>query len=132
MRRLTLAALLATAMHAGESYREGKLLEQAEYTGKDGKRAYVCVESHNPDRILIGRAKRVEGRLHPGQPVLLKYDDENLWVRTLHGKTVRLQQDYLTRAFMAGSPCEQVVEAAFARMEHPQKTLRTRLPAQFK
>jgi hypothetical protein len=104
---------------ASGSYKEGTLLESAG--------SYVCVEARAPDRILIAAARKPSD-INPlkGKAVLIKYDDEYVWLRPPHGRTLRLRQDYLTRAFTAGSPCEEVVEAAWKRLTAPPKKLLVR------
>ncbi len=129
------AALLIPALlsSAGHNVKTGQLLAYADLSSAQGKKSYVCVEVHNPDRILIGAALRSHWRGNPrtlkpltGKPVLVRYDDEDLWVRAPGRAPGRLHQDYLTRAFPPDSPCEQVVEAAWARLNAPPKTLHVR------
>ena len=119
------SALLAAGICLGAaSYKPGTLLEYADHQGH----SYYCIEAHDPDHLLIGHATHAQLKSQMGKPVLLKYDDESIWVRSPHGRTLRLRQDYLTRAFPPGSPCEQVVEAALKRLNAPQKNLIVRDP----
>jgi hypothetical protein len=109
-------SIFLALLWAGEPYKQGKLLESAG--------SYVCVETLSPDRILIGTSRKPVKLV--AQPVLVKYDDESVWVKLAHHGTVRLHQDYLTRAFKPGSACEQVVESAIARLSAPPKKLLVR------
>lgn len=117
--RLSFSIFLLAAVSLGASYRPGRLLDRADQKG----RSYFCVEARDPDRILIGYAKRAKGPALSGRPVLVKYDDQDVWLRAPHGRTLRLRQDYLTRAFAPGSACELVVEAAWKRINAPPKKL---------
>jgi hypothetical protein len=116
MKLLLSSNIFLSLLVAGEPYKQGKLLESAG--------TYVCVETQSPDRILIGASRRPVKLAT--QPVLVKYDDESFWVKPAHHGTIRLRQDYLTRAFTPGSVCEQVVESAIARLTAPPKKLLVR------
>ena len=113
------SVLLAAGLCLGANYKQGTLLEYADHEGH----SYYCIEARDPDHLLIGQATSSKLKSQVGKPVLLKYNDESIWVRSPHGRTLRLRQDYLTRAFPPGSPCEQVVEAALKRLTAPQKNL---------
>jgi hypothetical protein len=116
---LPCSIFLLAALCLGDSYKQGTLLEYADHQG----RSYFCLEVRQPDRILIAKAKRAKSAPLTGKPVQVKYDDESVWLRPAHGRTLHLRQDYQTRAFLPGSPCEQVVEAAWNRLTAPQKKL---------
>ena len=113
---------LAVGMGHAESrkFKATKLLETAG--------TYYCFEAKAPDRILIGHSQERKARrpLVAGQTLQVSYDDEGIWVRRPGGGTLRLTQDYLTRAFVAGSACAQVVEGAWLRLNGPLKTLHIR------
>jgi hypothetical protein len=111
--------LLAPVLLLGrQGQQTAMLLDAAPWHG----RTYVCVETS--DRILIGQKRGRPGRWTAlrGKTVGVRYDDARLWVAG-----AKFRQDYLTRAFPAGSRCEQVVDAAIARRDSDQpKQLRTR------
>src|SRR5579884_3464530 len=104
-------ALVPVLLLGRQAQQPATVLDWAEWHG----RSYVCVETS--DRILIGQRRGVPGRLKglKGKTVPVGHDDAHLWVAG-----VKFGQDYLTRAFPAGSRCEQVVEAAIARRESTQ------------
>jgi hypothetical protein len=119
MKLLLSCNICIAVLFASGSYKEGTLLESAG--------SYVCVEAQAPDRILIAAARKpTDLKALKGKAVLIKYDDEYVWLRPPHGRAVRLRQDYLTRAFTAGSPCEEVVESAWKRLNAPPKKLLVR------
>jgi hypothetical protein len=119
MKLLLWCNVCAALLFAESGYKEGKLLDSAD--------SFVCVEARGPDRILIGKARKpLRLTSFVGKAVQIKYDDEWVWVKPLHGRTIRLRQDYLTRAFPPDSPCEQVVEAAWKRLSGPPKKLLVR------
>ena len=121
---LSLLLLTATAAMAQSRYKPARVLE----TANAGTQVYVCVETHEPDRLLIGHTTDRRGRVADlnGKVAVVRFDDNWLWVRVGHAKTVRLRQEYLVRAFLPGSRCEQVVDAALERRDNPQKQLRSR------
>ena len=118
------AVILSLAFGLGHAesrkFKATKLLETAG--------TYYCFEAKAPDRILIGHSLERKQRrsLVAGQTMPVRYDDQEIWVRRPGGGTLRLTQDYLTRAFQAGSPCAQVVEGAWNRLNGPPKTLHVR------
>ena len=120
-------ASLAAGLSFAENpkFKPAKLLEYAQ--SAEATRAYFCFEAASPDRLLIGYATPRKGwGSFVGKTLPISYDDREIQVRHPRARTLRLTQDYLTRAFVAGSPCEQVVEQARERLNAPPKTLRTR------
>ena len=130
MKSPTVFAALAS-LAAGLSFSENpkfkpaKLLEYAQ--SAEATRVYFCFEAASPDRLLIGySAPRKGWGSFVGKTLPVSYDDREIQVRRPRARTLRLTQDYLTRAFATASPCGQVVEHARERLNAPPKTLRTR------
>ncbi len=134
MQRLLVGLLLMLPFAAAETkYRDAVLLQYADFEYGSSHRSYLCVSVRNPDRLVMGYAKRLHWHYHPskmkplvGKAVRVRFDDESLWIIRTDGRALKLKQDYLTRAFEPDSRCEQVVEAAVARQSAPPKKLHRR------